>query len=92
MQRVGPEVVSLQRPSGGPPCNPPLCHPVAEGRLASTVVASLWRPAGAMFIGKSQAVEVLSEVRKPQTHNYSSPSDKIYIPGIVMKSSVHLLQ
>ena len=28
-------MASLSRPAGGPPCGPPLCHPVAEGWLAS---------------------------------------------------------
>ena len=32
---VGSEEASLQKPSGGLPCSPPLCHPVAEGWLAS---------------------------------------------------------
>ena len=35
-KRAGSEVAILPRPSGGPLCNPPLCHPVAEGWLAST--------------------------------------------------------
>ena len=50
-KRVGSVAASLQRASGGPPFKPPLCHPVAEGRLASIVAASLWRAAGAMFVG-----------------------------------------
>ena len=34
-KRVGSVEASLQRPSRGPPRSPPLCHSVAESRLAS---------------------------------------------------------
>ena len=32
---IGSDEASLQRTSGGPPCNPSLYHPLAERRLAS---------------------------------------------------------
>ena len=34
-KRVGSEEASFQRPSVGPPCRTPLCHPVAERQLAT---------------------------------------------------------
>ena len=34
-KRVGSEEASLQRPCGGLPCSPPLCHPMTEGQLSS---------------------------------------------------------
>ena len=34
-KRVGSVAACPWRPAGGPPCNPPLCHPVGEGGLAT---------------------------------------------------------
>ena len=46
-QGVGLEEASLQRLSGGPPCRPPLCHPVAEQQLASM----WWLASGGLLEG-----------------------------------------
>ena len=35
-KRVGSEEATCRRPTEGPPCSAPLCHPVAETWLAST--------------------------------------------------------
>ncbi len=53
-KRVGSEEASLWTSNGGPPCSPPLCHPVAESRLASMGwldSGARQRVAGAMFVG-----------------------------------------
>ena len=41
VKSVGSEEPSLQRPSRGPHCSPPLCHLVVERWLASTVWLAL---------------------------------------------------
>ena len=35
-KKVSTEEATLQRPSRGPHCSPPLCHPVTEGQPATT--------------------------------------------------------
>ena len=53
-QRVGSEMASPQRLSEDLPRSSPLCHPVAEWRLASTgwlASGGIWIAAGAMFVG-----------------------------------------
>ncbi len=45
---VGSEEASFETPS--PPCSPPLCHPVAEGLLASIGWLALWRPSGGPLV------------------------------------------
>ena len=47
-KRVDSEEASLWRPFGGPPCSPPLCHPVAEGQM----VSMWWMASGGPLEGR----------------------------------------
>ena len=47
-KRVGSKEASLSRPSGGPPCSPPMCRRVAEGWLAS----KWWLTSGGPLAGR----------------------------------------
>ncbi len=47
-KKVGSEVASLQQPASGPPCSPPLCHPVDKGRLA----AMGWMSSSGLPVGR----------------------------------------
>ena len=47
---VGSEEANFQRPSKGPSCSPPLCHPVAERLPWLHMVAGLQGPSGGPLV------------------------------------------
>ena len=68
-KRVGSGKASLWRPSRGPPCRPPLCHPVDEGQLREYTLSSQSVPKKYVSCSKDTIVLItLSAIKKTKLH------------------------